>query len=122
MAGNNGVKSVGSNGTTRPTSTATNERAARRIVLLLDGEQSEVGEVLLELKGTEITGKRLHAEVQKQRWPFPVAGWRRSGKALSVGCDFCGARNEELRRRARLSDAAAQRLSGTLRRRVANRR
>jgi hypothetical protein len=46
-------------------------RAPRRIVLLTDGEQSEVGEVLVEHKGDEITGNRLHAEIQKQAAAHP---------------------------------------------------
>jgi hypothetical protein len=62
MAGTNGVNH--SNGTTKPV--AASERVPRRIVLLQDTEQSDAIEVLLELHGEEITGKRVHAEIQKQ--------------------------------------------------------
>jgi hypothetical protein len=66
MASPNGVTHVNGNGTHRAAATATTERSPRRILLLTDGEQSEPDEVLLELRGDEISGKRLHSEIQKQ--------------------------------------------------------
>jgi hypothetical protein len=60
----NGVwDGTGSNG--KQLSTNTTGRRPRRIVMLTGGEQGNVSEVLLELKGEEVTGKRLHAEVQR---------------------------------------------------------
>jgi hypothetical protein len=47
------------------------ERTPRRIVLLTDGEQSRVGDVLLELRGREITGNRLHTEIQSLATAHP---------------------------------------------------
>ncbi len=40
-------------------------RAPRRLVLLSAGEQSEVKAVLLEMAPAEVSGKRLHAELQR---------------------------------------------------------
>jgi hypothetical protein len=40
-------------------------RCLRRVVLLCDGEDSEVERVLLEYHGAEISGKRLHADLQR---------------------------------------------------------
>jgi hypothetical protein len=40
-------------------------RAPRRIVLLSGAEDSEVKAVLLEMPATEVSGKRLHAELQR---------------------------------------------------------
>jgi hypothetical protein len=65
----NGVNHV--NGAARQPPTAATERTPRRVVLLTDGEQSAVGEVLVELRGDDITGKRLHAEIQKQAAAHP---------------------------------------------------
>ena len=60
----NGVwDGTGGNGIPFPTNTT--GRRPRRIVMLTGGEQGEVTEVLLELKSEEVTGKRLHAEVQR---------------------------------------------------------
>jgi hypothetical protein len=57
---NNGVSSSGngSSGNSSP-------RCPRRVVLLRDGEDSEVERVLLEYHGAEISGKRLHADLQR---------------------------------------------------------
>jgi hypothetical protein len=70
MAGNNGVNPT-PNGAARQPVKASSERTPRRIVLLTDGEESEVGEVLAELRGDDVTGKRLHAEIQKQAAAHP---------------------------------------------------
>jgi hypothetical protein len=53
---------------TNPTSSASSsasERAPRRLVLLREGEQSEVERVLVEYRGAEISGNQLHADVQR---------------------------------------------------------
>ena len=71
MASPNGVAHVNGNGTPRPAATATNERNPRRLIVLTAGEHSEPDEVLLELRGEEITGKRLHSEIQKQAAAHP---------------------------------------------------
>ena len=63
------------------------ERAPRRIVLLVGAEQSNVAEVLAEYRGAEVTGNRLHEELQKfagkhrgrvvaAEWEGPL-GWTR---------------------------------------------
>jgi hypothetical protein len=63
MASSNGVNHV--NGTPKATTDPPGQRAPRRLVLLTADEQSASGEVLLELRGEEISGKRLHSEIQK---------------------------------------------------------
>jgi hypothetical protein len=40
-------------------------RCPRRVVLLESGEESEVAEVLAEYKGADVSGRRLHADVQR---------------------------------------------------------
>lgn len=40
-------------------------RAPRRLVLLADGEDSAVKQVLAEYRGAEISGTRLHADLQR---------------------------------------------------------
>ena len=70
MAGNNGVNPQ-QNGPARQPGKAGGERTPRRIVLLTGDEQSAVGEVLVELRGDDVTGKRLHAEIQKQAAAHP---------------------------------------------------
>jgi hypothetical protein len=70
MASSNGVNPV-NNGTAKPATNSSNERAPRRIVLLTGDEQSAADEVLLELRGDLITGKRLHAEIQQQAAAHP---------------------------------------------------
>lgn len=40
-------------------------RCPRRVVLLRDGEDSPTEQVLLEYQGAEVSGKRLHADVQR---------------------------------------------------------
>ncbi len=59
-----GTMAVTSNGST-PRSDASTQRCPRRIVLLRAGEESEVERVLLEYRGAEISGKRLHADVPR---------------------------------------------------------
>jgi hypothetical protein len=48
-------------------------------VLLRDGEDSEMEQVLLEYKENEVSGKRLHADVQRladeHRGRFVAAEW-----------------------------------------------
>jgi hypothetical protein len=46
-------------------SKSSEERVPRRIVLLQDEEKSAVEQVLVEYRGAEISGKRLHADLQK---------------------------------------------------------
>ena len=53
----NGVLSSG-NGTSA-------SRCPRRVVLVRGGEDSEVELVLVEYQGIEVSGKRLHADVQR---------------------------------------------------------
>jgi hypothetical protein len=50
-----------SNGTPSPSS----PRCPRRVVLLESGADSAVAEVLAEYKGADVSGKRLHADVQR---------------------------------------------------------
>jgi hypothetical protein len=71
MALPNGVSSTNRNGSHRANGQPKTERTPRRIILLTDGEQSEPAEVLLELRGEEITGNRLHSEIQKQAAAHP---------------------------------------------------
>ena len=40
-------------------------RCPRRVVLLRDGEESEAERVLQEYHGAEVSGKRLHGDVQR---------------------------------------------------------
>jgi hypothetical protein len=62
-------------------------RCPRRLVLLKGDDQSEVAQVLVEYRDAEVSGKRLHAEVQRQalehlgqcvaaEWLGPL-GWTR---------------------------------------------
>jgi hypothetical protein len=59
----NGVISSHNNGATAPSSQK-NQRAPRRLVLLEAEENSEVEQVLAEYQGAEISGKRLHTDLQ----------------------------------------------------------
>ncbi len=52
------------NGTSTQASSST-ARCPRRLVLLVAGEDSDVAEVLAEHKGADVSGKRLHAEIQR---------------------------------------------------------
>ncbi|MHB1424917.1 MAG: hypothetical protein ACYC3I_17230 [Gemmataceae bacterium] len=73
----NGVSSSGNGAAARPISPAS--RCSRRVVLLRDGENSEVDRVLLEYHGTEVSGKRLHADVHgladEHRGRYVAAEW-----------------------------------------------
>jgi hypothetical protein len=60
----NGAAPAGGNGNSAR-SASSSTRCPRRIVLLCDGEQSEVAEVLAEYRGSEVSGNRLHADLQK---------------------------------------------------------
>jgi hypothetical protein len=48
-----------------PSGSEKSNRAPRRLVLLLDGEASEVWQVLAEYRGAEVSGGRLHADLQR---------------------------------------------------------
>jgi hypothetical protein len=54
-------------------------RCPRRLVLLRGGEDGEAEQVLLEYQGNEVSGKRLHADVQRlageHRGRFVAAEW-----------------------------------------------
>ncbi len=61
-------------------SQAKSERLPRRIVLLAGDEQSEVRQVLAEYHGAEVTGRRVHEDLQKfaaqQRGRLVAAEWQ----------------------------------------------
>jgi hypothetical protein len=67
MGRNGGVTGMGNgtNGTGKQAVPGASQRSARRIVLLSGDEHGEVSRVLLEMKADEISGRRLHAEVQR---------------------------------------------------------
>jgi hypothetical protein len=54
-------------------------RCPRRVVLLRDGEYSEAEHVLQEYHGAEVSGKRLHVDVQRladaHRGRYVAAEW-----------------------------------------------
>jgi hypothetical protein len=54
----------GSNGSAAKSTSAT-PRAPRRLVLLRDGDDSEVEHVLAEYRGAEVSGAKLHVELQR---------------------------------------------------------
>jgi hypothetical protein len=80
------------NGSRNGTAAATDasrseERCPRRLVLLADNENSAAEVVLAEYRGSEISGKRLHADLQRwaakhpgrivaAEWAGPL-GWTR---------------------------------------------
>ena len=77
----------GNNGSPARTATPSEARCPRRLVLLVAGEDSEVAEVLAEYKGAEVSGNRLHADLQRlasgrpgrcvaAEWLVPL-GWTR---------------------------------------------
>jgi hypothetical protein len=79
--------SFGKNGNGKPAGPVVTPRCARRIVLLRGDHEGAVREVLLELRDGEVSGKRLHAEVQRlaaehtgevvaAEWAGPL-GWTR---------------------------------------------
>jgi hypothetical protein len=47
------------------TASSSSPRCPRRVVLLESGEESAVAEVLAEYKGADVSGKRLHTDVQR---------------------------------------------------------
>jgi hypothetical protein len=49
----------------QPPANTGSPRLPRRIVLLADGEDSAVAEVLREYSGAEVSGKRIHADLQR---------------------------------------------------------
>jgi len=59
----NGASESSDDSTTKPVSFS--PRCPRRVVLLREGEDSEVERVLQEYHGTEVSGKRVHADVQR---------------------------------------------------------
>lgn len=59
----NGISSAP--GPAAKSSTSSSPRCRRRVVLLRDGEDSEVESVLAEYASSEVSGKRLHADVQR---------------------------------------------------------
>jgi hypothetical protein len=61
---------MGVNGTVSSPETTTNgtgssPRVPRRVVLLASDERSDVAEVLAEYKGSDVSGNRIHADVQR---------------------------------------------------------
>ncbi len=48
-----------------PPSSSSSPRCPRRLVLLVSGEDSAIAEVLAEYQGSEVSGKRLHADLQR---------------------------------------------------------
>jgi hypothetical protein len=69
--------SVSGNGTnqssqgTPPPKAGATPRQPRRLVLLLGDEQSEAADVLAEYKGADVSGNRLHADVQRLAGEYP---------------------------------------------------
>ena len=66
-ANGNGVGTTinGKTGPAKPATTTGSPRNPRRVVLLAGGEQGHVSKVLLEMPAEEVSGNRLHAEVQR---------------------------------------------------------
>ncbi|HEY7313380.1 MAG TPA: hypothetical protein VH643_28785 [Gemmataceae bacterium] len=62
-----------------PARSASEPRCPRRVVLLRGGEDGDVEKVLLEYQGAEVSGKRMHADVQRlaneHRGRFIAAEW-----------------------------------------------
>jgi hypothetical protein len=64
----NGVSAANGNGARKappPAAAEATARVPRRLVLLADGEASAVVQVLAEYTGAEVSGKRLHADLQR---------------------------------------------------------
>ncbi len=64
------------NGTTHtssspPPKAGSTPRQPRRLVLLLGDEQSDTADVLAEYKGADVSGNRLHADVQRLAAEYP---------------------------------------------------
>ena len=77
MANSNGVSPTGNGSAAKVVSSS--PRCPRRVVLLCDGEHSTVEQVLLEYHGVEVSGKKLHADIQRlageNRGRFVAAEW-----------------------------------------------
>jgi hypothetical protein len=56
---------------TPPAKAASTPRAPRRVVLLADGEHSDAAGVLTEYQGADVSGNRLHADVQRLAGEHP---------------------------------------------------
>jgi hypothetical protein len=65
MGRNGELAGNGTNGTGKQAVMGASKRSPRRIVLLSGDEHGEVSEVLMELNADEVSGRRLHAEVQR---------------------------------------------------------
>jgi hypothetical protein len=66
MKANGSGAGLSTNGKTGATKApAATERCRRRVVLLMDGDQGGVAAVLLEMPAAEVSGNRLHAELQR---------------------------------------------------------
>jgi hypothetical protein len=50
---------------------SSSSRAPRRLVLLREGTESAVEQVLAEYSGAEVSGKRLHADLQRLAGAHP---------------------------------------------------
>ncbi|MGH7121964.1 MAG: hypothetical protein ACREFP_23720 [Acetobacteraceae bacterium] len=59
----NGISASDNGSSAKPLSSS--PRCPRRAVLLREGEDSEVERVLREYHGAEVSGKRVHADVQR---------------------------------------------------------
>jgi hypothetical protein len=86
--GHHGNGVVASNGTAAPAKpTSDSTRCPRRLVLLHADEHSEVKQVLAEYRDNQVSGTRLHAELQRLATEHPgdcvaaewhgVLGWTR---------------------------------------------
>jgi hypothetical protein len=62
--GNGAPQAAGNGSSARPAASST-PRCPRRLVLLASGEDSAIAEVLAEYKGADVSGKRLHADLQR---------------------------------------------------------
>lgn len=73
----NGISASGDGSTAKVVPSV--PRCPRRVVLLRDSEDSEVERVLREYHGAEVSGKRLHADVQllagEHRGRYVAAEW-----------------------------------------------
>lgn len=65
MGSNGGLAGNGTNGTGKQGVLVASKRCPRRIVLLSGDEHGEVSKVLMEMNADDISGRRLHAEVQR---------------------------------------------------------
>jgi hypothetical protein len=63
--GNGASSANGLHGVSKRAAAGDDARRPRRVVLLAGAEGAEIIDVLLELQGDDVSGKRLHAEVQR---------------------------------------------------------